>query len=250
MKNIIAYCRVSTAGQTGEDKFGLDAQREQIEDYCRKNDLNILDWYIDEGISGVCDNRPALDKILYDDEFKNPPYEAVVVAKSDRIAREIKLYFYYEMLLSKKNVQLISVVENFGDFGAFSGILKSFTLFVAEQERVNIQKRTSGGRKIKASKGGYSGGRVPYGYEVTNGVMTIKDSEEEIVRKIFEMHAQGVGLLQTANKLNDMGFHTRKGGQFYASNIKSIIENEKTYRGFYKYGGADWVKGQHEPILK
>ena len=33
MKNVVAYIRVSTDGQVGEDKFGLEAQRQQILDY-------------------------------------------------------------------------------------------------------------------------------------------------------------------------------------------------------------------------
>ena len=81
--NVVAYVRVSTDGQLGEDKFGLDAQREQIIEYCAKNDMNILKWYSDEGESGAkC--RPGFDEIVYGD-VTNPPYEAVVVAKSDRI---------------------------------------------------------------------------------------------------------------------------------------------------------------------
>ena len=41
--NVVAYIRVSTDGQVGEDKFGLEAQREQIIDYCRRNDMNIAE---------------------------------------------------------------------------------------------------------------------------------------------------------------------------------------------------------------
>lgn len=249
MKKVVAYCRVSTENQAGEDRFGLDAQKDMIIDYCKKNNMEVIDWFVDE-ISGVKEDRPAFDKILYDDGIKNPPYDAVVVAKSDRVARDIKLYFYYEMLLSKKNVELISTVENFGEFGVFSNILKVFTLFVAEQERDNINKRTSGGRKIKARSGGYSGGRTPFGYDVSDGKYVINESEAEIVRKIFKFHNAGINMLQIANKLNDLGYKTRKGGKFYASNIKSILENERTYKGEYRYGKLDWVKGQHEPILK
>ena len=42
--NVVAYIRVSTDGQVGEDKFGLESQREQIIDYCRRNDMNIVKW--------------------------------------------------------------------------------------------------------------------------------------------------------------------------------------------------------------
>ncbi len=35
------------------------------------------------------------------------------------------------------------------------------------------------------------------------------------------------------------------------STVQSIINNRKTYEGFYKYGkDGDWVKGQHTPLLK
>lgn len=35
-------------------------------------------------------------------------------------------------------------------------------MFVAEQERINITKRTSVGRIVKATQGGYAGGQAPY----------------------------------------------------------------------------------------
>ena len=36
MKNAIGYCRVSTDGQVGDDRFGLDSQKEQILAYAEK----------------------------------------------------------------------------------------------------------------------------------------------------------------------------------------------------------------------
>ena len=48
MKNVVAYCRVSTDGQVGEDKFGIEAQKEQIMEYCSRNAMQISAWYIDE----------------------------------------------------------------------------------------------------------------------------------------------------------------------------------------------------------
>lgn len=98
MKKAVGYCRVSTDGQVGEDKFGIDSQKEQILEYAKRNDYEILEWFIDEGVSGVKESRPAFDKIIYGD-VSNPPYESVIVAKNDRIARDINIYFYYKMML-------------------------------------------------------------------------------------------------------------------------------------------------------
>lgn len=251
MKNVVAYCRVSTDAQAAEDKFGIEAQKRQIMEHCAKNDMQISDWYIDEGESGVKESRPELDRLLYG-EVKNPPVEGVVIAKNDRIAREIKLYFYYKQLLYQKGIQLISVSEDFGEMGAFSGILEAFVLFAAEQERINITKRTSGGRRIKAAKGGYSGGRPPYGYRSIRGALAINEDEADNVRRIFEVKDSGGTYKAICEEFNSQGKTNRSGTKFSISTVQVVYENRKVYEGNYKYGGKDgvWVRGQHEPILR
>ena len=252
MKNVVAYCRVSTDGQVGEDKFGIEAQKEQIMDYCSRNDMQISAWYIDEGVSGAKEERPEFDKILFTEgEVENPPVEAVVVAKSDRVARDINIYYYYKMLLRKKDVQLISISEDFGQFGVFANMLEAFTLCVAEMERQNITKRTSSGRAVKASKGGYSGGRPPYGYRSHNGVLTIVEDEADIIREIYKMKGDGATYQQIVNKLNSDGKPSRSGSGWAISTLQVILGNENLYKGMYRYGKTEeWIKGVHKAILK
>lgn len=250
MKNVVAYLRVSTDGQTGDDKFGLESQRQMIIDYCAKNELNILDWYTDEGISGATDDRPAFNRIVYG-EVTNPPYEAVVVAKSDRIARDIYIYFAYRNELRKKNIDVISVTEDFGMFGVYAPILEAMLAAMAQVERQNINMRTSGGRKVKAAQGGYSGGRAPMGYKVQNGNLVINEDEAPTVRRAFELRDSGMVLMNIVDTLNKEGYTTRNGKPFVISTVQSIINNRKTYEGWYHYGkDGEWVKGVHEPILK
>ena len=248
MKNVAAYIRVSTDGQCADNKFGLDAQREQIIEYCAKHDMNIIKWFKDEGESGAYE-REGFDEIVYG-EVSNPPYEAVIVAKSDRVARDINVYYYYKMLLIKKDIKLISIAEDFGHYGAFAPFLEAFTLCVAQMERDNITKRTSIGRKIKSSKGGYSGGRAPMGYTIRDKQLVINPEEAEIVRFIFKRKFEGRTMLSTVDALNKAGYKTRNGKEFVISTVQSIWNNERTYRGEYKYGkNGEWVKGAHEPIL-
>lgn len=247
--NVIGYIRVSTDGQCGEDKFGLEVQRQQIEEYAEKHDMTIVKWFSDEGESGAKE-RPGFDEIIYGD-IENPPFEAVLVAKSDRVARDINIYFYYKMMLKKKDITLISIAEDFGSFGVFAPMLEAFTLCVADMERQNITKRTSSGRKVKAQKGGYSGGRAPMGYKVENHQLVINPEEAAVVRRAFELRDQGVVMLEIVNRLNREGFKTRNGKPFVISTVQSILNNRRTYEGFYRYGkDGEWVEGQHEPILK
>ena len=247
--NVIAYIRVSTDGQVGDDKFGLDVQKQNIQDYCNKNGHTILKWFTDEGESGAKE-RPGFDEIVYGD-VSNPPYEAVIVAKSDRVARDINVYYYYKMLLTKKNVSLISIAEDFGQFGIFANILEAFTLCVAELERDNINKRTSGGRRAKAARGGYSGGRPPYGYVPQNGKLVIVPEEAEIVRYVIEAKENGSTYQTICNSLNEAGKTNRSGTKFSISTLQVIIDNKPLYQGMYRYGkDSEWTQGEHEPILE
>jgi len=246
--NAIGYIRVSTEQQAGEDKFGVDAQKKAIEEYANKNGYTITSWKVDEA-SGASDDRPALNDILYG-EIQNPPVEAVIVFKNDRVARDTKLYFYYLYVLEKKNIKLLSTREEFAEGDEFTNIYRALLQFVAEQERKNIALRTGKGRSIKAQCGGYSGGRAPIGYSVQSGRLVVNEHEAEIVRFIFKLHREGKNLLEIEDALIKAGYTNRVGRNFQPAGIRSIILNEKTYRGFYKYGAMnEWVKGVHEPIL-
>lgn len=247
MKKAIGYIRLSTTEQ--DEKFGADAQRNAIELFAREKGYEIVAWNKDV-ISGVSDERPELNKILYGDDVVNPPFEAVIVFKSDRLARDTKLYFYYLYLLEKKGVKLLSVEESFGDDEMFANIYRSMMLFVAEQERKNIALRTSKGRKIKAIVGGYAGGRCPFGYNAVNGQLIVNEKEAHIVKEIFAMYNDGVSQRQIAKQLNELGYLTKTGIPFTQVKVMYILRNEKLYQGFVKYGkDSDWVKGVHTPLI-
>ncbi|MDO5549299.1 MAG: recombinase family protein [Eubacteriales bacterium] len=250
MKSVVAYIRVSTDQQCREDKFGLDDQKKIIIDYCSENDMKIVRWIADEGESGAKDNRPGFDRILYGD-ITNPPYEAVVVAKTDRVSRDIEMYFHYSYLLRVKKVELISVTEDFGENKFFANILRSFVIASAEAEREAITRRTSGGRAIKSAKGGYSGGRAPMGYKALGGQLVIDKREASLVRRIFELKdQQNLTLRAIAAQVNKEGYTARNGGVISYGGVRNILDNRKTYEGWYRYGkNSEWVKGQHEPIL-
>lgn len=247
MKQAIGYVRVSTEEQSSDEKFGIDVQKQAIENYAKENGYKIAEWCIDT-ISGAKDNRPELDKILYASE-KLPAHEAVIVFKNDRVARDTKLYFYYFYTLEKQNVKLLSTEEHFAEGDEFANIYKSLLMFVAEQERRNIALRTSKGRNIKAKCGGYSGGNKPYGYTVKDGQLVIDTREKEIVLEIFKQYSNGETLQDICDKLFDEGYKTRKGKRFQSSTLRGILANKRFYEGEYKYGDMDYVKGVHEPIL-
>jgi len=89
LKKALGYIRVSTVEQAADDKYGIEVQRKEILSYADEHGYANVDWKVDE-MSGAKDDRPALNEILYGDDVTNPPYEAVIVFKNDRLARDTK----------------------------------------------------------------------------------------------------------------------------------------------------------------
>ncbi len=246
MRKAIAYLRVSTQAQAGEDRYGLEAQKQAIDVFCADNDIEVME-YAQDNISGVKDNRPALDGLIYSND--NAEVDCIVISKSDRLARDINLYFWYKMELAKRGMELIAVDNDFGSFGAFAPVIETFTMFAAQQERNNIAKRCAGGRNVKAKLGGYSGGTPPLGYYAINGMLAIHPKEAEVVRKIFADLDAGVAMHTIARTLNAEGVVSKKGGQYHTSTIAGIVKRREFYNGGYQYGENEMVEGQHEGIL-
>lgn len=244
-KTVVAYIRVSTDAQV--DKYGLDAQKRDIMMYCSKNDMYISKWYVEKGVSGAKESRPELDKLIYGEEIENPPIAAVVVAKNDRIARDINIYYYCKMLLQKRGIELISVAEDFGEFGMMAHFIEAFTLCVAELERENITKRTSAGRKVKKANGGYAGGRPPFGYKAVEKKLVVDEREAECVKRIFLLRECKHTLREIADMVNEAGYRTASGKEFSFGTIRDILANEQVYRGQLKYNGM--YEGEIQPIL-
>ncbi len=247
MKKAVGYVRVSTAGQVGPDKYGIESQKIDILEYCAENGIEIIEWIEEGGVSGIEEKRPKLDKFLYTDDLSK--VDALIVAKSDRLARDINLYFYYKFVLKREGVELLSVSEDFANMGTFGTVLESLTLFIAQQERQNIAARTAGGRRRKAAVGGFCGGRTPYGYRAVGQQLMIEPDEADMVIEIFRLRELGFGPTSISRKIMDAGYKSRVGGPFYPSHITSILSNRKLYEGKYKYADGKWVRGLHEPIL-
>lgn len=243
MKKAIGYIRVSTEEQSGDEKYGIEVQKQAI----LSQGYEIVEWCVDI-ISGAKDNRPELDKILYHPD-QLPTHDAVIVFKNDRIARDTKLYFYYLYTLEKRNVKLVSIEEHFSEGDDFANIYRSLLMFVAEQERRNIALRTGRGRSLKAQCGGYSGGNKPYGYYSVDGMLIINPEEKPIVELVFAERRRGTSLSDIVDLLYEKGFRTRKGKRFQVSTVRGILANQKFYEGMYKYGDMGWVQGVHNPIL-
>lgn len=122
--------------------------------------------------------------------------------------------------------------------------------------KLAIRDRTAGGRTIKATKGGYACGRIPYGYRLgAEGQFEIEPEQAKVVRRIFAERKRGLTLKAIADKLNADGILSPKGGVWHPGRISYVLDNPK-YRGaseyLFRWSGAEThvlQEGTHTPII-
>jgi site-specific DNA recombinase len=145
----------------------------------------------DPGVSGA--TRPAeregFGKLI--GLAASGEFSILLVWKFDRLARQIVFAVTAVSELSEQhNVAIRSVTEPIDTATPMGRTIFAVLAGMAEQEREAITERTWHGRREKGTRGGYSCGGVPYGYDVVEGKLVVNASEAAIVRRIFAMRAR------------------------------------------------------------
>lgn len=250
MIKVAGYLRVSTEGQAGEDRFGLADQQQTIEGFAQTQGMEIVAWYSDEGISGATLDRPGLQSILH--EASSGVFQALLVAKMDRIARDLMAQLWIEKELLRHDVEIISASEPFRGQDPANVLFRQVIGAFAQFEKARIAERMTGGRKQKARGGGYAGGAAAIGYRAERGskVLHLAPEKADTVRHIFELRRQYPewSLQKLADKLNSEGHTTAQGKPFQKMQVKRVLDRYPFYRGLYRYSGIQ-AEGKHKAIL-
>lgn len=91
MEKLAAYIRVSTQEQKLHG-LSIAAQEEKLRKYAEEHDLEIVEWYRDEGVSGrkLIRKRPELQRMLLDAQSKK--FSRIIFIKLDRFFRSVAEY--------------------------------------------------------------------------------------------------------------------------------------------------------------
>ena len=82
MKTAVIYARYSSDSQTEQS---IEGQLRVCEEYAQKNNILILNTYIDRAMTGTNDNRPDFQRMIKDSAKKAFSY--VLVYKFDKFSR-------------------------------------------------------------------------------------------------------------------------------------------------------------------
>lgn len=218
----LAYVRVSTEEQSREG-VSLAAQESRIRAYCAAMDRELTEVIIDAGISAKSLDRPGIRRIL--SMLKRGEVESVTVFKLDRLTRSLRDLTALVDLFLKADCALVSVSERL-DLGTASGRLMMHVLgALSEWERGVIAERTSEAMThLRRTGSVYS--PAPYGY-CRDGSRLVEDPQEQsLLSTMNELRLQGLSFRRIAQSLNEQGYRTRCGSEFWPNTVRSALTSK------------------------
>jgi site-specific DNA recombinase len=234
------YARISDEKQI--DNFSISAQVKLLQDYCKKNNIEVYNIYIDEAEKGWKENRPALQKMLKEYEY----FDIVLVHKFDRFARKSEMSKRLKAQLLKNKVKVISITEPIADspIGRFQeGMLE----LIAEYYIDNLSHEIKKGKNERAQQGLWNS-RALFGYDMKESNLIINEKESEILKSMFDMYLfKGMGVSKIADYLNNNNIRTKLNCKFTATRVSRMLRNP-VYIGKIYYGGKIY-NGKHEAII-
>jgi len=215
----IGYIRVSTAGQV-EEGISLEAQKAKINAWCIANDYELLEVFIDAGISGKSMNRDGLTSAM---EVLEKGM-AIVVYSLSRLTRSTKDMLHLAESIERQGSDLVSLTEKIDTTSAAGRMVFRMLAVLNEFERDQVSERTKAALAHKKANGERVG-TIPYGYRLTKDGKILEEQEREqrILKKILKLRIEGLTLQAIADHLNRRGIRTRRGTMWRHQYVHSIL---------------------------
>jgi len=178
---VALYARVSTKNNGQNPETQLLALRE----YASARKLEVFAEYVDVGISGSKDSRPALNRLMADARKRR--FDAVLVARFDRFARSTRHLVLALEEFNALGVDFISLSESVDTSTPMGKMVYTVIAAVAELERSLIRERVVMGLQRAKAQGKRLG--RPSGTKAN-------------VRKIQKLKGQGLSIRRIASEMN------------------------------------------------
>lgn len=214
------YVRVSSAEQV--QGTSLEEQTRKVEGVAMIRGEAIVEVFTDGAVSGSIPlgERPQGSALL----AKLQPGDVVIAAKMDRLFRSASDALATAEELKRQGVDLI-LADMGTDPVTGNGVSKMFfgmLALMAEFERSRILERIADGKRVKGARGGYTGGKRQFGYQIVgqgkDAVLVEDEQEQAAIRRILALKAEGKGLRAIAAAIQADGIALSHVG------VRSVID--------------------------
>lgn len=227
-KNLRAvfYARVST-----EEEEQLNAIVKQIEenrDAISAKGWILVDEYIDKGITGTQTKKRNEYMRMFDD-IKKDKFDIIVVKDQSRLQRNTMDWYIFlnEIVQNKKKLYLY--LEN-TFFDSKDKFIFGIKAMMAEEYSRDLSKKGNAAKRRRQERGKPIITNRTWGFKNVGGRILIDEEEAKLVRRIYQLFADGYGGHVVARTLRDEGVRNRNGRTLSENTIREIVKNP-LYRG-------------------
>lgn len=240
MPKVYGYVRVSTQKQVREG-HSVEAQTQNIKDYCKKNGLNINDddIYSDNGISGKDSDTRINFSILKKIVSKG---DTIISYSMSRFGRDTEQMISFINDMKKRGVGIVCLDNSSLDYNSVEGrLLITISAGLNCFEREKISERTSNTMQYMKREGKLIT-KPPFGYYSKGNKLVENESEqlviEFIVKLLYDYPEISIykitSELQKQVDLGNLKMRTSKGlkrpnsgNKVYHSTIGKIVKGNK-----------------------
>lgn len=228
LRDAALYIRVSTDKQ---EELSPDAQKRLLLDYAKSHNMLVPPEmiFIENGVSGrKADKRPEFQRMIGLAKSAEKPFQAILVWKFSRFARNQEESIVYKSMLKKQyGIDVISITEPLIE-GPFGSLIERIIEWMDEYYSINLSGEVIRGMTEKALRGGYqTTPSLGYASPGHGQPFVVVPEEAEIVKYIFQQYVyEHKDATAIARSLNSRKVLTKRGNPFEKRNIAYILRNK------------------------
>lgn len=242
-KKAVLYLRYSSASQTEQS---IEGQRTVCKKFADLEGYEVIQEYVDRATSASHDTRKRLSFLQMIDDAASKDFEAVIVYKLDRFARNRYDSAIYKNKLKQYGIRVVSATEPLS--GRPEDILMESVLEgMAEYYSVELAEKVKRGIRESVEKRQWLGGQTPFGFKVENKHLVPDPAKKPAVKQAFQMVLDGKSFEEITSYLNSLGFRNARGCPLTTRTVFDLLHSKRVI-GFYVYDGVE-VEGAIEPLI-
>ncbi|WP_409967426.1 recombinase family protein [Bengtsoniella intestinalis] len=205
---VAGYARLSREDGDRLESDSILSQQRLIEDYCSHHpEFQLVDYYPDDGYTGTNFNRPSFQKMLGDIEHGD--IDCVICKDLSRFGRDyIDMGHYLERYFPSHGVRFIAINDGVDSLsGPYDMLLPLKNVFNTQYAK-DISGKVRSAFAVKQRRGEFVGAFASYGYlkdPQHRNKLIVDPVASQVVQRIYEMAANGMGQIRIALVLNEEG---------------------------------------------
>lgn len=233
-KRAVLYLRYSSNSQTEQS---IEGQRRVCSEFAEREGYTVIREYVDRATSASHDTQKRLSFLKMIDDSEYQDFDAVIVYKLDRFARDRYDSAIYKKKLKTNNVRVVSATEGLTD-SPESIMLESVLEGMAEYYSRELSQKVSRGIRESIEKRQFLGGPVPFGFYVKDKKLLPDKNTRATVQEMYELIVDGYSVAEVTRRLEQKGIRDTKGKPFSRATVHRMLQN-KRYIGYYVYGDVE-----------